>query len=142
MKYGDVIRTVDSTVYIVQTTFPGYRDDEAKPDKFGTYVWTAYTCADDPGHRKWFFKDPRYEALMKLDRADYDTLRTHRYNDSLVYLTPDAAIACASALRDHAVLSSPYEHSMDWAIKERGMKLLSRVVEKRLALIERIVEEL
>lgn len=133
---------MDRTVYIVQTTFPSYRDGEVKPDRFGEYTWSTYTPIREPGARKLFFGDPEWAPLLtRLERANYKALRTHRYNESLAYLTAEAAFETAQALRDHAVLACRYEHNVDWAIRERGMRLQSRVVEHRLASIDRVVLE-
>jgi hypothetical protein len=139
MNYGETTETADLTVYIVQTTFPR-PEQEPSERKFGQYVSWAYTPKDDPGHRKGFFSDERYKALLHNEhRANYATIDIHRYNDSMVFLTAEAALACAAALEEHAVLSSPYEHNMDWALEQRGIPVRARVVERRKAVIGRVV---
>ncbi len=141
IQYGETTRTQDLCVYIVETTFPGFHGDAPKPDKFGRFIASAYTPKDKAGRRTYFVKDERFKALFQRpERANYDSMRDHQFNESIVYLTVDAACEAAKAIRDNAVLAHPYENSAEWSLKERGLPLKVRVVEHRLARVDRVVK--
>ena len=145
MKYGKIVESLDRVVYKVQTNFPSAKDKRGNKT-FGNYGWTAYTHRDDPGGttpwdvRKAFFNHADFKHLLKRpERADYDTIRSHEYNDGLAFLTAEAALECAEALEKFAVLASPYEHETDWAIPDRGLPLKVRVIEHRMAMVDRVL---
>jgi len=148
MEYGKTVDSMDRVIYRVQTNFPSAKDKRGNAE-FGNYQWDTYTHKDTPGGTNpWnskasIFKRPEYEHLLKgPERANYDTLRDHSYNDGLAFLTAERALEVAAVLREFGVLASPYEHQTDWAIPDRGLPLKVRVVEGRTASITRIVESI
>jgi hypothetical protein len=86
--------TVVTTVYQVETTYPG-----SDPDKFGTYYAYAYTDVRDPG------REAAKMLVNTMPELFGHDVRTGR--DGLTYRTPDCS---TRPRRGHGSLTVPRQH--------------------------------
>jgi hypothetical protein len=117
--------TVVTTVYQVETTYPG-----SDPDKFGTYYAYAYTDVRDPG------REAAKMLVNTMPELFGHDVRTGR--DGLTYRTPETALAAAAFLNEHGRMTSGWEHH---GADRRG-PIKARVVEIHTIVSRRLVTRL